>query len=634
MDMQDSSTNGLPCDKDEDVHSSVNIDVVVQLFSPLIVSQRFMMSEVDNPYNSIRCQNDMIYVFSQIGDHTAIAIGSVTEEKEEYFQRKLGVFKHLLMLFHGPVLKQLHTVMPSNDEKWDLVGQLLNQWEHMYHKEQSFLVEALERVSINEDLNAQCVKLLESVIGLIKSAGDKRVVHALMFVHTKLLALYSSRSAFELHSGDILLMILIASNLYPWQRQEETTTTTSPEASKPITVQKKRNRNRSRTSTKQDSSARQDSAEEEKTKTASARTTNLSWTSDSDDATHSASSLLNVDESNYQEWTFLDDFHSEALWDVNSLRLHQARLSSTNSHQSYHGNGNGSCDMDEDLFDPGHCDVRQHQEGHGVTDPGDLKRAVKDRCGTFSHKSFPVFLRTKHCQHTPAVLHLVSIFPGVILVLVSELPKGGQAQMLVDAIESVAKATSCHCQPPQLVVASVDKIFKKLDLLQKQTKNLTQLRRLYQMLNTKWSVVKDLAQKINKEQNQTSLKNRIEDTLDGIMSCLENMFIVIFLQTNTGLEQVEKALHQTVDVIRNKSQDVLVDYKDYLITKALHNVTISSVLHFLVVTGRLFNKVAAAFLKHLLPYVTPRVVGMAKNAPDSDRRDLVGRYGMTSSSKY
>jgi len=154
---------------------------------------------------------------------------------------------------------------------------------------------------------------------------------------------------------------------------------------------------------------------------ASARTTDLSWTSDSDDATHSASSLLNVDESNYQEWTFLDDFHSEALWDVNSLRLHQARLSSTNSHQSYHGNGNGSCDMDEDLFDPGHCDVGQHQEGHGVTDPGDLKRAVKDRCGTFSHKSFPVFLRTKHCQHTPAVLHLVSIFPGVILVLVSEV---------------------------------------------------------------------------------------------------------------------------------------------------------------------------------------------------------------------
>jgi len=42
-----------------------------------------------------------------------------------------------------------------------------------------------------------------------------------------------------------------------------------------------------------------------------------------------------------------------------------------------------------------------------------------------------------------------------------------------------------------------------------------------------------------------------------------------------------------------------------------------------MVTGRLFHKVAAAFLKHRLTYVTPRVVGMTKNAPDSDHRDLV-----------
>ena len=52
-----------------------------------------------------------------------------------------------------------------------------------------------------------------------------------------------------------------------------------------------------------------------------------------------------------------------------------------------------------------------------------------------------------------------------------------------------------------------------------------------------------------------------------------------------------------------------------------------------MVTGRLFLKVVA-FLKHLLSYVTPRVVGMAKNASDSDRRDLVGWYVTTRSSKY
>ena len=42
-----------------------------------------------------------------------------------------------------------------------------------------------------------------------------------------------------------------------------------------------------------------------------------------------------------------------------------------------------------------------------------------------------------------------------------------------------------------------------------------------------------------------------------------------------------------------------------------------------MVTERLFHKVAVVFLKHLLPYVTPRVVGTAKNGPDSDRRELV-----------
>ena len=47
------------------------------------------------------------------------------------------------------------------------------------------------------------------------------------------------------------------------------------------------------------------------------------------------------------------------------------------------------------------------------------------------------------------------------------------------------------------------------------------------------------------------------------------------------------------------------------------------VLHFLMITGRLFHKVAAAFLKHILPYVTLRVVGTAKNAADSDHRYLV-----------
>ena len=42
-----------------------------------------------------------------------------------------------------------------------------------------------------------------------------------------------------------------------------------------------------------------------------------------------------------------------------------------------------------------------------------------------------------------------------------------------------------------------------------------------------------------------------------------------------------------------------------------------------MVTGILFLKVVA-FLKHLLSYVTPPVVGMAQNTPDSDSWDIAG----------
>ena len=49
-----------------------------------------------------------------------------------------------------------------------------------------------------------------------------------------------------------------------------------------------------------------------------------------------------------------------------------------------------------------------------------------------------------------------------------------------------------------------------------------------------------------------------------------------------------------------------------------------SVGHFLMFLGSLFHRVAAAFLKHMLPYVIPRVLGIVSSVLDSDLRDLVG----------
>ena len=42
------------------------------------------------------------------------------------------------------------------------------------------------------------------------------------------------------------------------------------------------------------------------------------------------------------------------------------------------------------------------------------------------------------------------------------------------------------------------------------------------------------------------------------------------------------------------------------------------------VHGMMFHTVAAALLRHLLPYVTPCVCGTVSRASDSELRDLVG----------
>ena len=135
-------------------------------------------------------------------------------------------------------------------------------------------------------------------------------------------------------------------------------------------------------------------------------------TSGSDDTSQLTSSLLNIDESSYQEWTFLDDFQSEALWDANSLRLHQARLSSAASR-------NGSHRKTGDWKNRGREGGDRHRQKQKPCPDG--SETVKDVGDKTEHSSLAVFLRTKTSQHTPVILHVVKVLPGIILVLVSEV---------------------------------------------------------------------------------------------------------------------------------------------------------------------------------------------------------------------
>ena len=54
-----------------------------------------------------------------------------------------------------------------------------------------FSFQAVERLHVNQLVNEQCYELLQSAIATVQEAGEKNTQHALLFVNTKLLAMYS-----------------------------------------------------------------------------------------------------------------------------------------------------------------------------------------------------------------------------------------------------------------------------------------------------------------------------------------------------------------------------------------------------------------------------------------------------------
>lgn len=81
--------------------------------------------------------------------------------------------------------------LKRSEEKSALLDSLLEAWQRLYAQEQSYLVEAVERLVVNAELSAASIKALAAVVDALRPAPDLTPRHALFFVRNKLLALYS-----------------------------------------------------------------------------------------------------------------------------------------------------------------------------------------------------------------------------------------------------------------------------------------------------------------------------------------------------------------------------------------------------------------------------------------------------------
>lgn len=76
-------------------------NVLVQLFSPLVASQRIMFCQFDNSYTSLECEDDLNFVFEEFLGYLLLQIGNAPVQA---LQRAVGVGLTLMKRVCGPDL--------------------------------------------------------------------------------------------------------------------------------------------------------------------------------------------------------------------------------------------------------------------------------------------------------------------------------------------------------------------------------------------------------------------------------------------------------------------------------------------------------------------------------------------------
>uniref|UniRef100_A0A3B3S490 HPS1 biogenesis of lysosomal organelles complex 3 subunit 1 n=1 Tax=Paramormyrops kingsleyae TaxID=1676925 RepID=A0A3B3S490_9TELE len=201
-DFQQSIRNQYEGSQEEGGRPPAFEDSINTLFAPIIISCSTMIDRMGDSYTSFSTEDQHVYVLRQFEDCLYIAVNGDGEESEEDLKRKIYVMKKLTEVHFGmvtlssPLLRR--ELRPHDTDQrnrlWRKFQSLLGTYSRLREQDQSFLVEAVERL-VQPTLCEQCIEFLERrLVQTINSSAERageEALHAFILVHTKLLAFYS-----------------------------------------------------------------------------------------------------------------------------------------------------------------------------------------------------------------------------------------------------------------------------------------------------------------------------------------------------------------------------------------------------------------------------------------------------------
>ncbi|XP_018574507.1 Hermansky-Pudlak syndrome 1 protein isoform X2 [Anoplophora glabripennis] len=198
--------------------STIENDVIVQIFSPIITSHRIMNCQFGNSYTSIQCGDSLKLYFNEYMGYLFVVIG---DEGHIHMKKYISICVTIVRCLCGPDVYQLK----AREDRSDLTSKLIDSWSYLNENDQAIFVEAVEQLIVNADLSSETIKSLRDTVDKLTPLIECNRVHALVLVQNRFLSLYSSQNAKELSSADTLFLIILCQSINLQKTEQKETVT-------------------------------------------------------------------------------------------------------------------------------------------------------------------------------------------------------------------------------------------------------------------------------------------------------------------------------------------------------------------------------------------------------------------------